>query len=142
LNPGYIEPTPFYQTTDPVQSQYFYGSHGFQEGPTFDATRYNQAPAPETPFGLQQMYRPLTFDQINDLIAGGTLAKTPAAPARRSQAARPLPVPPAYTYINPAAAAAPAAPRIVNTPRGRGYYDPVTGEFIVIGSGTITNPLP
>jgi hypothetical protein len=56
LNPGFMAPTPFYQTTSPVQSQYYWGSHDYQAGPTFDAKAYNTvAAAPKTPWGLQQM---------------------------------------------------------------------------------------
>jgi hypothetical protein len=56
LNPGFMAPTPFYQTTSPVQSQYYWGSHDYQAGPTFDAKAYNTvAAAPKTPWGLQEM---------------------------------------------------------------------------------------
>jgi hypothetical protein len=56
LNPGWMAPTPFYNTTSPVQSQYYWGSHGYQTGPTFNSQQYNTAPgAPQTPWGLQQM---------------------------------------------------------------------------------------
>ena len=56
LNPGWIAPTPFYHTTSPVQSQYFWGAHPYQVGPTFDSASWNAAPgAPATPWGLQEM---------------------------------------------------------------------------------------
>jgi hypothetical protein len=56
LNPGFMAPTPFYQTTSPVQSQYYWGSHDYQAGPKFDAQAYNTvAAAPKTPWGLQEM---------------------------------------------------------------------------------------
>lgn len=65
LSPGLIAPTPFYQTTSPVQSQYYYGGHPFQAGETFDPGLYNTAPAaPEIPWGLQQMYQDLSPQDI------------------------------------------------------------------------------
>jgi hypothetical protein len=53
-----------------VQSQFYWGGHGYQYGPTFNQKEYNQVAAPETPFGLQQGFTPLTGQQINDIIAG------------------------------------------------------------------------
>ena len=68
LNPGWIRPTPQYQTTSPVQSQFYWGAHPYQLGPTFDPVAYNQVPgAPAQPFGLQQMYTPL---DINTYLQG------------------------------------------------------------------------
>ncbi len=59
LNPGWVQPTPFYNTTSPVQSQYYWGQHPYQPGPRFDQALYNNVPAaPAVPFGLQQMYTP------------------------------------------------------------------------------------
>jgi hypothetical protein len=55
LNPGQIAPTAFYNTTNPVQSQFSWGQHGYQTGPTFNADLYNAAPGPVTPWGLQAM---------------------------------------------------------------------------------------
>jgi hypothetical protein len=74
LNPGWIEPPPFYNATSPVQSQYYWGSRPYQPGPTFNEVLYNTAPnAPQTPFGLQQMAQPLTGDQINQIAMGRTV---------------------------------------------------------------------
>jgi hypothetical protein len=59
LNPGYIQPTDFYKTDDPVQSHYYWGGHPYQPGPTFDQALYNRVPnAPGTPWGLQQSFNP------------------------------------------------------------------------------------
>ena len=41
LNPGWIKPTLFYNTTSPVQSQYDWSKHPYQPGPTFDPLAYN-----------------------------------------------------------------------------------------------------
>lgn len=68
LSPGFIKPTPFYNTTNDVQNQYYWGSHGFQTGDTFDAGAYNQVPfAPAQGFGLQEMYQQLTPEQVAEL---------------------------------------------------------------------------
>ena len=103
LNPGFIEPTAFYQTSSPVQSQYSWGSHGFQAGPTFNAEQYNAAPGAATPFGLQQMYAPLTAEQINRGIAGEDFRTAPVASARRTVA-------PGSAVSMPAAPTAPTTP--------------------------------
>ena len=79
MNPGWIDPTQFYNTTDPAQSQFFWGQHGYQEGPTFNAQAYNQAEASNTAWGLQQLAQPLTTAQIDDIIAGRPISY-PIAP--------------------------------------------------------------
>jgi hypothetical protein len=59
LNPGYMQPTDFYNTTSPVQSHYYWGGHPYQPGPTFNQQLYNTVPnAPGTPWGLQQSFNP------------------------------------------------------------------------------------
>jgi len=69
LSPGFIKPEPFYNTTNDVQNQYYWGSHGFQTGDTFDATAYNTVPvAPQNPFGIDQMYEQLTPEQLAALV--------------------------------------------------------------------------
>jgi hypothetical protein len=63
---------------------------GYQVGPKFDPVAYNQAPGSATPYGLQQLARPLTSAQIADLIAGRPMSQQPvAAPATRTQAYNP-----------------------------------------------------
>ena len=75
LNPGFIQPTPFYQTYSPVQSQYYWGQHPYQPGPTFDQNLYNQVPnAPYTPFGIQQMYTPTDINQYLSQFTAGPVA--------------------------------------------------------------------
>jgi hypothetical protein len=52
LNPGWIAPPTYYKNTTPSQSQYYWGAHPYQPGPTFNASLYNQLPnAPATPWG-------------------------------------------------------------------------------------------
>jgi hypothetical protein len=87
LNPGWIEPPPFYNTTSPVQSQYYWGGHGYQEGPTFNAQQYNTVPnAPQAPWGLQEMApvaRPQDLvDYINSPEYQAQFVSGPVAPVR------------------------------------------------------------
>jgi hypothetical protein len=49
-----MAPTPFYNTTNDVQSKFSWGTHGYQPGPTFNAAAYNQAAAMTSPWGAQQ----------------------------------------------------------------------------------------
>jgi hypothetical protein len=63
LNPGWIMPEPYYQNTSPVQSKYYWGNRPYQPGPTFNQQLYDQVPAPQQPWGLQQMYSPIDLNQ-------------------------------------------------------------------------------
>jgi hypothetical protein len=75
LNPGWVQPSPFYQTYSPIQSQYYWGQHPYQPGPRFDQTLYNTVPeAPQTPFGLQQMYTPTDLNQYLSQFTAGPVA--------------------------------------------------------------------
>jgi hypothetical protein len=89
LNPGYINPSDFYNTYDPAQSKYNWNAKGYQVGPTFDDVAYNQAYGPETPWGLQQLAEPLTGQQIADLIAGKNVPTRQIQAATRRQAYNP-----------------------------------------------------
>jgi hypothetical protein len=104
LNPGWISPTAFYNTNDPAQSKFFWGQHGYQPGPKFNDTLYNQAAAPETPWGLQQIAKPLTGQQIQDMIAGKQITTPTVANATRKEAYAQGPVVPTYgqVQLNPA----------------------------------------
>jgi hypothetical protein len=76
LNPGFIQAQPFYQTTSPVQAQYYWGNHPFINTAA-DLPNYNMIPnAPAQPWGLQQSYQPINLAQY--LAA---LNQTGAAPA-------------------------------------------------------------
>jgi hypothetical protein len=100
LNPGYIQPTPFYNTNDPAQSKFFWGQHGYQYGPTFDAKQYNQVQAPVTPWGLQQIATPLTGQQITDIINGKPYVSAPVRPATRVEQYVPdTRTPPSYGQV-------------------------------------------
>jgi len=76
LNPGLMEAVPQYQTTSPVQSQFYWGATPFQTGgPTgqvFDPAVARSSPyAPATPFGLQQMFTPETSANVMQLLLAG-----------------------------------------------------------------------
>ncbi len=84
LNPGFIAPTPFYNTTSPVQSQFYWGSHPFQPGPTFNPTLYNQSVgAPNTPWGIQNIAQPLTPQQVTAAYQGQPIVQPPLPVATR-----------------------------------------------------------
>ena len=56
----------------------------FQTGPTFNDVLYNTNPnAPDTPYGLQQMAKPLTMQEINDLILGKNVSAPQVQSATR-----------------------------------------------------------
>lgn len=65
LNPGWIAPTPQYQTTSPAQAQYYWGSHPYQPGPEFNAQLYNNVPAaPQQAWGTNYTQTSATPQQI------------------------------------------------------------------------------
>jgi hypothetical protein len=85
-----MAPQDFYNTYDPAQAKFNWGGGGFQTGPVFDPVAYNQAYASDTPWGLQQMARPLTAAQMADIVAGRPYVAGPiAAQATRREAYNP-----------------------------------------------------
>ena len=76
LNPGMITDVPAqYAATSPVQSQFYWGEHPYQEGRTFDRDLYRQAPAaPAQPFGLQELYDPTDINAYLRKLALGPIA--------------------------------------------------------------------
>jgi hypothetical protein len=70
LNPGFIQPTAYYDTTDPTQAKYYWGGHGYQEGPEFSSEQYNNVPgAPTIPFGSQPAPFTMQSTQIRNPYA-------------------------------------------------------------------------
>jgi hypothetical protein len=123
LNPGYIQPTAFYNTNDPAQSKFYWGGHGPQFGPTFNAEAYNQVAAPNTPFGLQQVAGPLSPEDYAAITAGTYQPPMAAAPATRAQAYRaPTQTAPSYGQVQIAAPIAPTAMTTGN--RSSSMYSP------------------
>lgn len=117
LNPGFMNPTPFYNTTNDAQSKFSWGARAFQPGPTFDANLYNSAPAPETPYGIQQIAEPLSPEQFARAAQGLPVVQAPGSVATRAVAPRGI-VTPQRTYAEtagvnrpvPVAQTAPVAP--------------------------------
>jgi hypothetical protein len=72
LNPGMIATTPFYNTTNDVQSKFYWGNdRALQTGDTFDPVAYNAGTAaPKTPWGIQALAQPATFQSAVDLLRG------------------------------------------------------------------------
>jgi len=114
LNPGWIQPVAQYQTTSPIQSQFFWGAKPFQVGPTFNtALAGHGIGAPATPWGLQQMYSQLTPEQTAALFrpaAQGAAPQqfaTPVAPTNtvpvNTVPVNTTPVAPAQFVIGPGA---------------------------------------
>ena len=84
INPGFIEPTPFYHTTNDAQSQFYWGEHPFQAGPGFNARLYNMSnAAPTTPWGLQNIAQPLTPDEVRQAYQGQPIVQPPTQVATR-----------------------------------------------------------
>jgi hypothetical protein len=98
LNPGYIQATPFYNTTNHVQSQYSWDSAPFQMGPTFNPTLAQQGRGSAQPFGLQNMASALTPQDMAAIINGTYRAPQGTAPATRIQGYNPavMSPPPGY----------------------------------------------
>ena len=67
MNPGLMGAgiQPAYQTTSPVQSQYYWGRQPYMARPE-DLANYNQVPMPQQPWGIQQGYfeQPLALPQV------------------------------------------------------------------------------
>ena len=85
LNPGKIRATPYYQTTDPVQSQYYWGQRPYMASEA-DLPNYNVIPdAPAIPFGIQQSRPALDVPQfirqnINPTTQAAYMGAAPVAP--------------------------------------------------------------
>lgn len=78
LNPGFIQARPFYNTTSPVQAQYYWGNHPYAYNQA-DLANYNTIPyAPAVPWGVQQAQAP--FD-VNQFIRSTINPQTQAAAA-------------------------------------------------------------
>jgi hypothetical protein len=123
LNPGYIQPTAFYNTTDPAQSQFYWGGHGPQFGPTFNAEAYNQVAAPNTPFGISQVARPLSPADYAAIAAGTYQPPAAVAPATRAQAYRaPTQTAPSYGQVQVGGPVAPSS--IAPAGRSGSMYTP------------------
>ena len=71
LNPGMIETTPFYQTTNDTQSKYYWGDRQLQYGTEFDPYTWNDVPqAPKTAWGVQEFGKPMSLQQAMGILQG------------------------------------------------------------------------
>jgi hypothetical protein len=72
LNPGMIETTPFYNTTNDAQSKFYWGTdRALQTGDTFNRAAYNTVPnAPQTAWGIQNIAQPATFQSALSILQG------------------------------------------------------------------------
>jgi hypothetical protein len=73
VNPGFVinpAQTPFYQTTDPVQAQYYYGQRPLVTDPTkVESTYLDRSQAPARPWGLQQGQQQYDLTQVLNQIS-------------------------------------------------------------------------
>jgi hypothetical protein len=73
LAPGFMAPTPYYNTTNDVQAKYYWGPHPFQDTTTFNAASYNNAPgAPAVGWGQQEQFRPISPEELAQMIMSHT----------------------------------------------------------------------
>ena len=78
LNPGFVTAQPFYNTTSPVQAQYYWGAHPYTQTAADLPNRNNVPYAPAVPWGLQQAQAP--FD-VNQFIRTNITPQSQAAAA-------------------------------------------------------------
>jgi hypothetical protein len=71
LNPGWIQPAPFYKNTTPSQAEFYWGNHPYQLGPVFNQELYNNVPnAPKVPWGISNAQTSATPEEILKTLAG------------------------------------------------------------------------
>ena len=119
INPGFIQPRAFYNTTNDAQSKFFWGGHGPQFGTNqFDARAYNQAAAPSTPWGLGQVAAPLSPAEVQAAIEGRYVPRAGTPAATRAEAySAPTTQPYQYGQVQVGGPVAPAA--TTTTPTGK-----------------------
>ena len=131
INPGYIQPTPFYNTTNAAQSKFSWAGKGPQfvsDNPAqpFNARAYNQAAAPATPWGLGQVAAPLSPADMEAIINGTYTAPKGTAPATRAEAYAPNPYAvPSYGQVK---VGGPVAPTTTTTPTSGKTKDLYTAD--------------
>jgi hypothetical protein len=90
MNAGWAQATPFYNTTNDVQSQFNWGNHNFQAGPGYSAQTSQESAGPVTPWGLQQGPTQLTGSDYAAMAHGTYVPPAPTAPATRIAAYHPV----------------------------------------------------
>lgn len=71
INPGMMPGSRDYFGTSPVQAQFDWGKTAYQPGPAYNPALNPQLPA--APWGLQQMYTPMSPEQLLQLTQGANL---------------------------------------------------------------------
>jgi hypothetical protein len=128
INPGYIQPRAFYNTTNDAQSKFFWGGHGPQfvsnnPAQPFDARAYNQAAAPATPWGRGQVAAPLSPADMAAIMAGTYRAPTGTPAATRAEAYAPNPYAvPSYGQVQVGGPVAPTTTTPTSTGRTKDLY--------------------
>jgi hypothetical protein len=72
LNPGMIQSTPFYQTTNDAQSKFYWGAdRALQTGDKFNAAAWNAGTnASPTAWGIQETAQPTSFQSAMSILQG------------------------------------------------------------------------
>jgi hypothetical protein len=115
VNPGFIKPTAYYDTTDPTQSKYYWGAHDYQTGDTFNPNAYNIVEgAPTEAWGNQPA--PFSNEGVNLVnpyapVSTEGMQRTSVTPQPVQQT---MNVPEAAPYIMPPVAQPEAQPMISN----------------------------
>jgi hypothetical protein len=124
VNPGFIKPTAYYNTTDPTQSRYYWGAHDYQTGDTFNPNQYNivegapteawgNQPAPFSNQGINLVnpYAPVSTEGMQRTNPTPLMPQSPVNPQPVQQT---MNVPEAQPYIMPPVAQPEAQPMISN----------------------------
>lgn len=82
MNPGFMPGGRDYVTSSPVQAQFDWSKTAYQPGPGYNPALNPQLP--QSPWGLQQMYTPMSPEQLLQLTQGANLyaGLLPTAPGR------------------------------------------------------------
>ena len=139
MNPGLVGAgiRPAYQTTSPVQAQYYWGRQPYFATPQ-DMANYNQTAMPQQPWGIQQGYfeQPLPLPQIP--VYGENMFVQPqpqqfAAPATYAPSLQPMP----QQMMAPMMMTAPISPQMI--PNSPYVYNiaPTASQYSVPGASPV-----
>jgi hypothetical protein len=125
LAPGLVEATDFYKTYSPVQSKFSWGAQPFQYGPTYSPEVRQAGVGAQTPWGLQQMFQDLSYNDIMNIVSGRAPAPGPVVPNAQRIAA-----------YNAAIANQPAEAQVVLNPQYGAQNRPATEK--ITGATAVT----
>jgi hypothetical protein len=83
LPPGLIQAVDFYRTYSPVQAKFSWDQKPFQMGPEFNPVVAQSGKGSATPWGLQQMFKDLSYNDIMNIVSGRSAAPTVGKSAER-----------------------------------------------------------